>query len=901
MGGIKQDLVSAEENDVEFGQKNDTKAEFFGDHLGFNSDVLASGLSEIRRPRLSRMRIPKEDSSPSLDQAVDLISYVKELQGLGSQELNKLLKESGNSSLTLITEKGTSFQIDVEKLVRFLPLHLIAVTLSSRRDEASLRYLLSGLRLLHSLCEIAPRHPKLEQILLDDVKVSEQLLDLVFYMLLVSSGCQQGRHDTGAIMLLHLVLVPCSMYLLTVDIFMDVAFRGVRRNINFLQMKLSTHGNDPFTTCETEQTINYLCQQCEAPLQFLHSLCQHKSFRERVLRNKELCGKGGVLQLVQATLKLNVAPPLKESPVVVATISRLKSRVLSILLHLCEAESISYLDEVASVPASLNLAKSVVLEVLSFLKTMLTRNPRQLGSAAGKTYPTGFLQLNALRLTDIFSDDSNFRSYITMYFTEVLAAIFSLPYQEFLSSWCSSDLAIREEEASLEYEPFAAAGWIIDSCSSSGFKNAENSQPTFLQNSVAHSPYAHHRTSLLVKVIANLHCFVPKICEEQERNLFLHKFLECLQMGSTKSNGYSFTSDTQKAIVVCKNLGSLLGHAESLIPTFLNEEDVQLLRVFFRQLQSLFSHNDIEVNTAQEAESVRGCSSILHGNGDQNFKSRNGSFKEGVSENSAYQEVGNSCIQGCLIDEADAVTTRHRWTDKGTSTLGMSGGFRENERDMQNAETSGSDSSSNRVKNSLDHVNNGETPNSNELGRKGEFGGALEDEKVEGVHCGEKQPRKRKRTIMNDEQVAMVERALLVEPDMQKNAALLQSWAERLSFHGSEVTSSQLKNWLNNRKAKLARAARDNRPLLEVDNAPAKQGGCAAGPSSDSPESHSEHSNVPSAAKGKTQPNSIQGTSLRTNNATESICTSCAPGQLVMLLDTDGKEIAKAKLVPSTR
>lgn len=33
------------------------------------------------------------------------------------------------------------------------------------------------------------------------------------------------------------------------------------------------------------------------------------------------------------------------------------------LLHLCEAESISYLDEVASSPKSLDLAKAVALEV----------------------------------------------------------------------------------------------------------------------------------------------------------------------------------------------------------------------------------------------------------------------------------------------------------------------------------------------------------------------------------------------------------------------------------------------------------------------------------------------------------------------------------------------------------
>lgn len=56
------------------------------------------------------------------------------------------------------------FQIDMEKLAGFLPLHLIAVLMSSDRDEALFRYLLSGIRLLHSLCDLAPRHVKLEQV-----------------------------------------------------------------------------------------------------------------------------------------------------------------------------------------------------------------------------------------------------------------------------------------------------------------------------------------------------------------------------------------------------------------------------------------------------------------------------------------------------------------------------------------------------------------------------------------------------------------------------------------------------------------------------------------------------------------------------------------------------------------
>lgn len=54
----------------------------------------------------------------------------------------------------------------MEKLAGFLPLHLIAVLVSSDRDEALLRYLLCGIRILHSLCELAPRHTKLEQVAL---------------------------------------------------------------------------------------------------------------------------------------------------------------------------------------------------------------------------------------------------------------------------------------------------------------------------------------------------------------------------------------------------------------------------------------------------------------------------------------------------------------------------------------------------------------------------------------------------------------------------------------------------------------------------------------------------------------------------------------------------------------
>lgn len=101
---------------------------------------------------------------------------------------------------------------------------------------------------------------------------------------------------------------------------------------------------------------------------------------------------------------------------------------------------------------------------------------------------------------------------------------------------------------------------------------------------------------------------------------------------------------------------------------------------------------------------------------------------------------------------------------------------------------------------------------------------------------------------MNDYQIALMEKALLDEPEMQRNAAALQSWADKLSLNGSEVTSSQLKNWLNNRKARLARAGKDVRAPMEVDiTFPENQVGQAL--QHESPESPGDD-NITSSVRG---------------------------------------------------
>ncbi|PWA57671.1 sequence-specific DNA binding transcription factor [Artemisia annua] len=626
---------------------------------------------------------------------IDMISAVTELPTLSSQELSKLIRDAENDTIQYTTSNGSS-----------------------------------------------------KQVLLEDVKVSEQMFDLIFFNV---AHLVRWRQDSQLV-LLHSALLACILHLFTafissqwhelapvllahpeVDEFMHTAFAAVRVDIQYLQVRLPGQYTNGGMQSNLAQ-VNRLCQHCEASLQFLQSLCQQRPFRERLVKNKDLCEKGGILMLAHEIMKL----PFCEDSYLMAVVSRLKSKVLSILLNLCEVESTSFLDVAASTTMGLNLAKSTISQVISLLRTMFRGDLNGLAAYSDKTYPRGLLQLNAMRLTEILSDDSNFRSYITLNFTEVLTTIFSQPHGEFLSSWCSSESRPSEEDATLDFDSLAAAGWVLGVVQSSDVPES-----TFNACRVPRTSYAFQRTSLLVKVVANLTCFIPDICKE-EKDLFLNTFLQCFHK-ELLNVPYGVLNDAraERAAVITQNLGSLLIHAASLTPTFLNQDDVQLF----------------------------------------------------------------------------------------------------NEADAQNAETSGLDSNT--------------------------------------MQSEDKQSRKRKRNIMNHIQISMIEQVLVTEPEMQRKAAMLQSWAEKLSLHGTEISSSQLKNWLNNRKAKLARvAAKDIRAPSVGDNAfTDKKGG-----SGTDPESADEFSNP--------SPSSAQGT--RRNPEGGSV--KHEQGQYVVLTDGQGEEIGKGRV-----
>lgn len=172
------------------------------------------------------------------------------------------------------------------------------------------------------------------------------------------------------------------------------------------------------------------------------------------------------------------------------------------------------------------------------------------------------------------------------------------------------------------------------------------------------------------------------------------------------------------------------------------------------------------------------CSSDLLGKETTDLNEKG--LKEGVSENSAFPGVDQINSRDVDTSKGNDMNSRDPVENKGASVMTSFGGAIEMDKDTQNVDTSGSDTSSAKGKNVTNHMENVELSKSSENVKKVGVGvlDNPEDEKVDTV-----QRRKRKRNIMNDKQVTMIERVLLDEPEMQRNAAALQLWADKLSNH----------------------------------------------------------------------------------------------------------------------
>ncbi|XP_033140647.1 nodulin homeobox-like isoform X1 [Brassica rapa] len=759
-------------------------------------------LSKTRKSAICAHKI-KRASTIDADTAKHLIPAVNGLHWRDSLEIHKLLQDNKDFCIYYNNVE----KISVEKLAVALPVHLLAVIKAHNRDD-KFEYLLSGIRLLHTLCELTSRHSKLDQVLLDDCVLSAMMVDLVINAMVALGGNRKVHRslslavslclsycDSSPLLfifqeswksdnesLVEATMVASTLHLLhgfispefvdivqvllahsKVDLFIETAFGAVHNVVRSLEAKLLYRGSDHPKKCPLK-SAKFHCQQAEAALQFLHSLCQEKLFSERVAKNKELCGKGGLLMLAKSILSLSVSPGFVKEATTVASMYRIKAKVLSLLHHIFEADSVSFLDELERA-GNLHLAQPIASEVLSLLKLGLSDSPNDIAS---HEYPMGFVLLNAMRLAEVFSDDSNFQRFFTDHFSTILSALFCLSHEEFVSMLCSSALSSREDDATLDYDLFKSAGWVLSVFSSSSLFDVPQFKLNF-QNNLTMSSYANQRTSLVIKIMANLHCFAPDVCIEEDRNRFIKAFVSGLRKDPVSMPiqlpNSSYTPVAQRATSVCRNICSLLRHADFLITNGLDVKDLMMFRVFCKQLQPLirseFEGSQATVKQRKEPLNLN----IERASEEPNVRVEGAATKYNVNENMEIVP---------RLKESDA--------------------------DACNLETSSLDTRSNRGKSLVedgDGDGDGDVELAHELFKGSGSGEVKEDEK---------QGKKRKRSIMSDDQVEMMEKAIVDEPDMRRSAAWIKKCAEKLNQNGPRVTAMQLKNWLNNRRAKIARA-----------------------------------------------------------------------------------------------
>ncbi|KAJ0791128.1 putative nodulin homeobox protein [Helianthus annuus] len=215
---------------------------------------------------------------------------------------------------------------------------------------------------------------------------------------------------------------------------------------------------------------------------------------------QELCGGGAIFRLVENTLKLSQYDDPKLSSVV----NRLKSKVLSIVSPITCATSFSsrcssFMDMAST--QSKGSAESAVSEVLEVLKMMC------FGDLKGH-HPRGLLLLNAMKVTEIFCGASRFRTFMVLNLKEVLTRVFLQPQREFISTWCTYDHEPAEEEIVVDFNPTSAAGLVL------GLNSSFNVQHSTWSNFQApRTPFRVQRSSLLIKIVANLACYDPDLSE----------------------------------------------------------------------------------------------------------------------------------------------------------------------------------------------------------------------------------------------------------------------------------------------------------------------------------------------------------------------------------------------------
>eukprot|EP00250_Pteridium_aquilinum_P011460 c20086_g1_i2 orf=894-2171(-) len=266
----------------------------------------------------------------------------------------------------------------------------------------------------------------------------------------------------------------------------------------------------------------------------------------------------------------------------------------------------------------MRLAEMVAAEVLALVRKALLEEPRGMQDPDGYDgIASGLLHIHAMRLVDIFSDDSNFHNFVMDHISPDLAKVLALSPTAFLSGWCGKtmmeDAARSTSDAVLIYDPFRAAGAAMQlsknpppgsaarALGGSALVPDEFSGCCLSAGQIHIAAYSEERSCLFVKIVANLYCFDPEVCAASERDRFLRLFIHCLMVGPLNpGNSAFFMSTVQTTVRVCENLLLLLDYVSSLSVEAVSDDDLQLVSTFYYALHEAICPSALSEVAVQE-------------------------------------------------------------------------------------------------------------------------------------------------------------------------------------------------------------------------------------------------------------------------------------------------------------
>jgi hypothetical protein len=537
----------------------------------------------------------------------NVFRVVEILSDLCVSDLKLILRTLDGGFVGIILGAETSRRsINLEKIVTQLPRHLLAYIVKEDRGSPQKwhAYISKGMQLLHNLMSLSGHNARLgaaqhgmewSTVVLDLVL----LASVVWMQNLAGHSSQQSSHPSSGATVAQCVegLRLCASVLaaaLQADVdrgqyeCYDSLLTHARlvvficTPIDALQLLMRLLNNPMCKDTSASGLAASVSKTIVAILYSLYYMCLSEEFVIHLVQHEQFFS-GEFLDSIIRLLKTNTAEH-----------EQIMHQTLRTLYVLFEKENPCFLDIVASNPLSLKQAQTVIQMIISMASGVVDKSTCT--SSA----------LEAFKLVELLSDDSNFKNEIIAGATTLILRLLSLPPDVVTSvfmtppststsisstttpSKCSSSTSTSSSSAPSNSPSTSTTS---GDAANSGSSQSGGTNPDLPVQDVM---------VLLFRIVGNLHCFNEAVCKPEDKGRFLRTVVDTLSRYPlpSPSRGHGPKADIHNSNIL-KNLHFLLFHLSKENHIYnLNMEELELFTSFSEELQKTLGVKESDSDVA---------------------------------------------------------------------------------------------------------------------------------------------------------------------------------------------------------------------------------------------------------------------------------------------------------------